>query len=449
VKLQRGVVVFLQVLIAIPGAVVVVLATALLPKRRSELVWGTTPIANIKYWSAAMRAAGWDSHTLVSTVYESINRRDDFDLVEAELLPRFFPSRVRRALGPYAGFLHVLRHAAVLHISFLGGPLGATPLRRWEAQLLRLARIRTVAIPFGADVFVYSRIEDPSFRYGLLRSYPQAGRDEHKVEARVRYWCRRADVIVVGFTIDGLPRWDVAAGNIVVIDAELWPPRTTPSVGDGRSGRVRILHTPNHRGAKGTEFLIAAVDELRDEGLDVELVLAERIQNERVRELMREVDILGDQLIVPGYGLAAIEGMASALPVICNLEYPRHVALLDRYSFLGECPVVSATPESVKAVLRVLVTEPGLREELGRAGRAFVEKYQSYETAQHLFGAIYDRVLKNQDVDLATLFHPVLSDFNRRLPRVEHPLVEHRLPQEWLDTAMDAPTLASPGGAAG
>ena len=49
------------------------------PKRRSTLLWVGTPIINIKYWSAAMQEVGWASETLVSTVYTSINRREDYD----------------------------------------------------------------------------------------------------------------------------------------------------------------------------------------------------------------------------------------------------------------------------------------------------------------------------------------------------------------------------------
>ena len=76
--------------------------------------------------------------------------------------------------------------------------------------------------------------------------------------------------------------------------------------------------------------------------------------------------------------------------------------------------------------------EPALREALGRAGRQYAEKYHSYEVAQYLFGAIYRKILDGETVDLMNLFHPLSSPFNRRLPRVEHPLEESRLPARYL-----------------
>ena len=51
-----------------------------------ELLWGPVPIINIKYWSAAMRLAGWKSTTLVHSYYAAINKREDFDVFHEDLV---------------------------------------------------------------------------------------------------------------------------------------------------------------------------------------------------------------------------------------------------------------------------------------------------------------------------------------------------------------------------
>jgi hypothetical protein len=122
-----------------------------------------------------------------------------------------------------------------------------------------------------------------------------------------------------------------------------------------------------------------------------------------------------------------VEGMAAGLPVIANLESERLGALLRRYSYLGECPVLSAGPEQVAAQIRALVTDPDLRERLGRAGAAFAAKYHSDETAQYLYGSIYRRIWNGEDVPLIDLFHPLKSEYNRSTPAVAHGLVDNRL----------------------
>src|SRR5687768_5725990 len=116
-------------------AVVATLAAFVLGMRsRREgtrvLIWGPTPVINNKYWSQAMKEAGWDSKTLMS-FYSWINRREDFDLYFEDLIPRYVTSpRWRNHLAPVVALLYIIRHAAVFHPSFLGGPLGQTPLWR-------------------------------------------------------------------------------------------------------------------------------------------------------------------------------------------------------------------------------------------------------------------------------------------------------------------------------
>jgi glycosyltransferase involved in cell wall biosynthesis len=172
-----------------------------------------------------------------------------------------------------------------------------------------------------------------------------------------------------------------------------------------------------------------AVDELNKEGLKVELVLLEKIPNSRVRELMQEVDILAEQFIGIGYALSGMEGMASGLPVLANLDNETYTTIFRRYSFLNECPILSTTPETLKENLRLLVTNPDLRKELGELGRKYAEKYHSYEMAQYLFTHIF-RKLDGEDIDLMNLFHPLKSEYVKN-NYIKTPLINNKyIPKE-------------------
>jgi glycosyltransferase involved in cell wall biosynthesis len=121
-----------------------------------------------------------------------------------------------------------------------------------------------------------------------------------------------------------------------------------------------------------------------------------------------------------------VEGMATGIPVIDNLEDEERLRTVRRWSYFGECPVVSASPENVTNVLRKLITRPKLREQLGSAGRAYVEKYHSLDSAQYLFKNVIDYVYGRRD-SLINLYHLLFSDYSSRLPRVEHPLINNRI----------------------
>jgi glycosyltransferase involved in cell wall biosynthesis len=407
------------------------LFAAILPgRRRNLLIWGVEPGIDNKYWSQAMKEVGYSSLTLMTNHY-AINNREDFDRYYVDFVPLPLPKSVRWTLGSCLAFLFALRRARVINTSFWGFTLGLSGWWWLESFFFKLASIKVVIIGFGGDIYLYSRLADPSLRYGLLASYPYLARDEPRTQKKITYWSRHADCILTGYMVDGIGRWDVTTNSVYIVDTRTWSAKPDYSMHDGRSGLVKVLHAPNHRGFKGTEFIVDAVERLRAEGLQVELILVEKIPNEQVRKLMQEVDILADQCIMTGYAINSMEGMASGLPVLANHEQEFYMRVFRRYGFLDECPILSTSPENIDENIRILVTQPELRRTLGQAGRAFVEKYHSFATAQYLFGSIYSKILDGKEIDLMNLFHPLKSEYNKRSPRVIHPLINSKLPESW------------------
>jgi len=412
----------------------IVLAAILPGRRHDKLIWGVEPGIGNRYGSEAVKEMGFQSMTLMTNHYP-INKRSDFDRYYEDFVALPLPRALAWAIGSCLAMIHTLRRASVVHTSFWGFSLGFSSFWRLESVLFRIAGIKVVILAFGADYYRFSTLSDSSLRYGMLVSYPYLAGWEEMTTRKVMYWVKRADVVLTGYQIDGVGRWDVTTHSVYMIDTRVWTPRSVYSHANGTDGVVRIMHAPNHRGVKGTEFIIDAVNTLKAEGLNVELVLLEKVPNDQVRALMQEVDILADQCIMIGYALNAMEGMASGLPVLANLSSEFYTRPFRRYGFLSECPILSSTPENIVDNLRTLVTRPDLRELLGRCGRLYAEKYHSFEMAQYLFGSIYSKLLDGKDVDLINLFHPLKSDYSSRRPRVQHPLVDNELPARWLTDA--------------
>ena len=137
-----------------------------------------------------------------------------------------------------------------------------------------------------------------------------------------------------------------------------------------------IVHAPNHRHFKGTHHLIRAVEELRAEGVSVELDLVEGVSNQEALSRYADADLIADQFLAGAYALFAIEGMALGKPVVSYLNG----RFRQWHPEWEECPIVSANPEELKDVLRRLVVDRGLREELGEQGPAYVSKYHSLDS---------------------------------------------------------------------
>lgn len=391
-----------------------------------RLYFGPEPLISNKYWSDAMREGGADSTAVATHEFENF-KATRFDLYHSEIAEASgLPGSIVRRYPAYVAALHLLRSFDIAHISYTGGPLGGTPLAKLEPALFRSAGIRSVVLPYGGDFWRYSSILEAEMRHAMLLDYPAAGRQEREVSERVERWTREADAVVGGMMVDGASRWDVLPTSYVTVPDDHIPAREGWSRHDGESGgTVKVIHAPNHRGVKGSEFIIAAVEELRASGLDIDLQLLERRPNEEVLEAMREADICIDHCIGSGYGLFAIEAMASGAATMAKLEDEQRIGVHRHFGWLDQCPLVSANIEQLGETIELLARDPGLREELGRTGLEYVRRFHSSDTARYLFGSIH-RSLAGEKVDLMRLFHPLSSEFMQRFEPLRPPLRRNR-----------------------
>jgi glycosyltransferase involved in cell wall biosynthesis len=245
-------------------------------------------------------------------------------------------------------------------------------------------------MPYGSDIAIISELEEMD-REAWLTDYPLAAERDRIVKKQVLYFVKRADFVIgCGSQISGYqPRQDLLLFSYLAIDTNRWRADGIYSTADGHTGEVLILHTPNHRSLKGTDYLIHAVKQLQVEGLQIKLEILEGRSNEEVKASLIKADILAEQFL-GGYTLSAIEGMSLGKPVLSNLS--RHPKSLRDKTPLCECPVLNTPVDRIKENLELLVTHPELRRELGLAGRRYVEKYHSLEAMGQILDKVYHKV---------------------------------------------------------
>ncbi len=391
---------------------------------KPRLVWGATPIINFSHWSRAMRQCGYSSETFTIGYYSRINTRSDWDVILSE---RF--SWSPGFLKKYIGEIYCLLKYDVFFISFDGFLLGSTPLWWVEPLIFHLAQKKVVVIPYGSDAYVYRRIRSLNMLHGLMISYPGNARSQDIIARRLAKWTKYASAVLPsGMGNDGFGRWDTMLPTTLYLDLNVWQSSRRNSQADGNNDEVIIAHAPNHRGAKGTEFILQAISNLQKSGLKCRLLLLEGIQNSDVRNILQnDVDILAEQ-ILHGTGLNGLEGMASGLPVISNFEDDSYWDIYRNFSYFNECPGVSASPDTIEGVLKKLITNPNLRAELGRAGRKYAEKYHGWDSAQYLFENVLNFVYGRTD-SIINLYHPLIGEYPRRMARIINPLRKNKLPE--------------------
>lgn len=377
-------------LIGVADRIVAVLFTVVAPllcllsrlaRRPVDVGLGPEPLINNVYHKRALELRGYSAETFVDQVFHIT---DEFDYRADLAIPKplFF-------LRGYWLFFRAIFRYRLLFIYFNGGPLMSKPwVWRLEPLLYRLAGVRTIVTAYGADVQDLTRSPNLPFRHAMSVDYPeQQGRKRKRVDAQIDLWTRWADHIIAGVEwVDYLPHWDTLMLGHFSIDTDSARPVERERAA---SGTLRVLHAPNHRAVKGTAHFVQAVEELRAEGVDVELVLLERVPNEVVLRAVADADVIADQLVVGWYAMFALEAMAMEKPVLCYLR-PDLLRLYTEAGLVGsgEIPVVDCGPLTVKEAIRALAEDRERLAEIGRRGRAFVLAHHSLDYVGGVFAGI-------------------------------------------------------------
>jgi glycosyltransferase involved in cell wall biosynthesis len=178
------------------------------------------------------------------------------------------------------------------------------------------------------------------------------------------------------------------------IDLQEWRPNIQEE--EVWAGILRVGHAPSNRAVKGTDLVLAAVDQLKQNGFEIELVLIEGVTNVEARSLYGRVDILVDQLFAGWYGALAVELMALGKPVIAYLR-ESDLDFIPK-EMREAMPVINSEPDQLYSVLeRCLQYTRKDLDLLGRRSRAFVENWHDpAKVARRLGSDIYE-ALKKKD----------------------------------------------------
>lgn len=163
-----------------------------------------------------------------------------------------------------------------------------------------------------------------------------------------------------------------------------------------------ILHAPSRRVVKGTDAILQAVEELKEEGLTFRFELVENLDNKQAKELYKKSDIIIDQLRIGWYGVLAVEAMALGKVVVSFIRDD----LLKHFDKAN--PIAVADPLSIKNTLRELITNISLREKLSKAGREYCEQvHDSVKIAKDLKNIYKAEMGAIKPIDASNLHHVI------------------------------------------
>lgn len=175
-----------------------------------------------------------------------------------------------------------------------------------------------------------------------------------------------------------------------IIDLKKWQ-----YVENEPSDVLKVVHAPSRPVVKGTKDVLAAIEKLRAEGLQIDFRLVENIPNNEAIELYKWADVVIDQLRIGWYGVLAVEAMALGKTVI---SYIRD----DLKHYLPyPLPIAIANPDNLYDVLKDLALNPDKAHSIGIRGRKYVEELHDSGKVSDILLQLYETAGNQFDVNKA------------------------------------------------
>ena len=149
-----------------------------------------------------------------------------------------------------------------------------------------------------------------------------------------------------------------------------------------------IVHLPSKRKIKGSDYVQNAINNIKATGVKFEYREITGVSHDAALKIIRESDIVIDQMLLGGIGSTAFEAMGFGKPVVS------YIIEEVRKEFYPDCPVFNANIDNLSERLVSIIVNPKLRVQLGKQGVRFVRNNLDKKKINDGMISIYQELMK-------------------------------------------------------
>jgi hypothetical protein len=153
------------------------------------------------------------------------------------------------------------------------------------------------------------------------------------------------------------------------------PSNFTPNFYQNESNPL-VIHSPSNRLSKGTEYLIEAVRQVKNEGIKFDFQLIENMPHNEALRTYQKADIVIDQLLCPGAGKFATECLAMGKVVMAKMGYGVYP---DYIPEVESNPIIDVCPQTIYQKLKDIILDYDLRQKKSQQAPEYVNKHLNFD----------------------------------------------------------------------
>lgn len=155
--------------------------------------------------------------------------------------------------------------------------------------------------------------------------------------------------------------------------------------------KLRIVHSPTSRAAKGSDMIIDSLDLLKKRYGDAfEVILVENMPNKRARQVYAEADLAIDQILVGWYGGFAVEAMKMGKPVMAFIRKEDLQFLPGRMASDCQNAIIQVDPSSIFEKLCELIENVTVLKRYREAGLDYVYQWHDPVYVAGITKSVYE-----------------------------------------------------------
>lgn len=142
------------------------------------------------------------------------------------------------------------------------------------------------------------------------------------------------------------------------------------------NNQVHIIHAPTQRATKGTEYIEAAFEALKDEfGERVKFTIVENLPHEEAMNIYKTADLAIDQLLIGWYGGLAVEMMNMGVPVAVYIN-PDHLQFIPE-KMANSLPFLNINKLNIFKMLKQFILDREMTIKMSKDSLKFVETWHN------------------------------------------------------------------------
>ncbi len=159
------------------------------------------------------------------------------------------------------------------------------------------------------------------------------------------------------------------------------------------SNKICLVHAPTNRGAKGSKYILRALENLKNRCKNIEILIIENVPNKDAINLYKKAQIVIDQVLIGWYGGLAVEVMKMGKPVAVFIRDEDLKFIPQEMAKQLKDTIINVNPFNLEEELSKYIENTNLLIQKSQASLEYVHRWHDPKYVASITKSVYEKYL--------------------------------------------------------